>query len=150
MAPAVCFSGKSSERMACAANNVAPHPQAPSVGVTAFRSITPSCFFNRLNLPRLIVHQPRTPTSRIQESVGHRFSSRQLPMAKFVFTFSSWGCSLISFKICSTWTQMTVNGSCGTLHAVCVLLKWHVAQLRVQDVLVFFSQRIEEWPEGPD
>ena len=28
------------------------------------------------------------------------------------------GCSLISFKICSTWTQMTVNDSCGTLHTV--------------------------------
>lgn len=53
------------------------------------------------------------------EIVGHRFLIRPLPKAKFVFAFSSWGCGLISFKICSTWTQMTVNDSCGTLHTAC-------------------------------
>lgn len=53
------------------------------------------------------------------EIVGYRFLIRPLPKAKFVFAFSSWGCGLISFKICSTWTQMTVNDSCGTLHTVC-------------------------------
>lgn len=120
MAPAVRFPGKNSKRMECAANKVGLAPLCLNYSVSVNHSIP---VYAGLNLPWLILHPLHTPASWIQdktlEIVSHRFSIHPLPMAKFVFTFSSWGSSLISFKICSTWTQMTVNGSCGTLHTVC-------------------------------
>lgn len=117
MAPSVQFPGKNSRRMECAANTVGLAPLCLNHSVLVSGSIP---VYVGLNLPRLIQHRAaHTHIHRLLiqdetlETVGHRFSIRPLPKAKYVLTFSPWGCGLISFKICSTWTQMTVNGSSG-------------------------------------
>lgn len=120
MAPAVRFPGKNLKRMECAANEVGLAPLCLNYSVLVNRSIR---VYPGLNLPWLIL-QPATHTHVLNS--GQEFENCQpsilsspAPDGRIRLCILVMGRGLISFKICSTWTQMTVNGSCGTLHAVC-------------------------------
>jgi len=108
MAPAARLPGKNSKRMECAANKVGLARLWFSVLVNHSVPV-----YAALNLPPLILHPVHKHTHTHNSGqdfwklVSHRlsispFPHPPLPIAKCVFTFSPWGCSLISFKICST------------------------------------------------
>lgn len=127
MAPAVRFPGKNSKRMECATSKgSAGSPPSEWLWVTlSFWSTALYLFYVGLRIfavmdPKFVHAHPDVLNSLTLRACQPSILHSPTPKGKIcLFTFPSRGCGLISSKICSTWTQMTVNGSCGTLHTVC-------------------------------